>query len=130
MNQNIRPQLLDPCWAAIDPDGKRLWVSAFARRSLSLYGLKKNGGLEWISDFAPIDQGPGGLDITISSDGLYLFRLSAFDKKPPFPPTRPYIDTFRIINQADSADLKLVESLPFPESWSQSSPVGIVAVTR
>jgi 6-phosphogluconolactonase (cycloisomerase 2 family) len=130
MNQNIRPQLLDPCWAALHPDGKRLWFSAFARRSLSLYGLEKNGGLEWVSDLAPLDQGPGGLDITISSDGLYLFRLSAFDKKPPFQPTRPYIDTFRIVNQADSADLKRIESLPFPESWSQSSPMGIVAVTR
>lgn len=130
MNQSIRPQLLDPCWAALHPDGKRLWVSAFARRSLSLYALGKNGVLQWVSDFAPIDQGPGGLDITISSDGLYLFRLSAFDKKPPFPPTRPYIDTFKIIKQADSADLKLIESLPFPESWSQSSPMGIVAVTR
>jgi 6-phosphogluconolactonase (cycloisomerase 2 family) len=130
MNQSIRPELLDPCWAALHPDGKRLWVSAFARRSLSLYALGKNGVLQWVSDFAPIDQGPGGLDIAISSDGLYLFRLSAFDKKPPFPPTRPYIDTFKIINQADSADLKLIESLPFPESWSQSSPMGIVAVTR
>jgi 6-phosphogluconolactonase (cycloisomerase 2 family) len=130
MNQSIRPQLLDPCWAALHPDGKRLWVSAFARRSLSLYALGKNGVLQWVSDFAPIDQGPGGLDIAIRSDGLYLFRLSAFDKKPPFPPTRPYIDTFKIINQADSADLKLIESLPFPESWSQSSPMGIVAVTR
>ncbi len=130
MNQDIRPQLLDPCWAAIHPDGQRLWVSAFARRSLSLYHLERNGVLQWVSDIAPIDQGPGGLDITIRSDGLYLFRLSAFDKKPPFPPTRPYIDTFKIINQPDSADLALIESLPLPEDWSQSSPMGIVAVSR
>ena len=128
LHRNTHKRLKDPCWGAISPDGKTFWISSFATRILSLYSLGPNGSLAWISDTAPINDGPGGLDITTDPNGKYLFRLRAFDTTAPYPITAPFLDVFSSTGTNKNAGLSLIETIPLPQEWNQSAPMGIVSV--
>lgn len=129
IRRNTHKRLKDPCWGAINPNGKSFWISSFATRILSLYSLGPNGSLTWISDTAPINDGPGGLDITTDQNGKYLFRLRAFETTAPFPITAPYLDVFARTGTNKNAGLSLIETIPLPSEWNQSAPMGIVSVS-
>ena len=127
-HRDKRINLVDPCWSTVSPDGKRFWVSSFATRILSLYRLGGRGRLTWISDTAPVTEGPGGLDIAQAPDGRHLYRLRAFDVLPPFSASQVFLDVFVATDTRLNAGLTYLESLALPSDWFDASPMGLVAV--
>lgn len=123
-----RPEQKDPCWAAIHPDGVRVWTSAFATRLLSLYLLGSDGSLKAVSNYS-YSRGPGSVDIAVDSAGSHLFRLEAFRASDGGRDIRPAVDVFSITGQSENAGLALVGSYLLPEDWRSGAPTGIVAVS-
>lgn len=105
----------DPCWAATDPGGFRLWTSNFLPRSLTLYSIGSDGSLARLGGYTPgaSDSGPGALDICVSNDGRFLYRLRAFNSNGSPAPPHPYpvVEVFRITNDTATGDLDLVQSV-------------------
>lgn len=127
--QNIRPSLIDPCWAVSNAQSTWLWTSAFKTRTLSLYQWSTNGGIRLISDFTPELAGPGGLDLAISRNDKTLYWLRVGDVNNAQQRIRPYIESFAvdIMTFKDTAGLSLISKTLLPESWSYASPGGILS---
>ena len=132
MYQETREDLEDPCWAAIHPDGTRVWLSSFETRALSLYSINRDGVMSAVSDYTPVTTGPGATDVAVDARGRYLFRLRGFDVTAPSTPLNPVVDTLRIGSSTKDAGLSLVQTVPLPSSWAttQTTGVEVVAVAR
>jgi 6-phosphogluconolactonase (cycloisomerase 2 family) len=128
MYQDIREDLSDPSRAAIHPNGKRVWVSAFETRALSMYAINKYGVMTALSDYTPVASGPGGADIAVDSGGLFLFRLRGFDVDAPTTPLSPVVDTLRVGSAKTNAGLSLVQTVSLPASWATTPTTGIAVV--
>lgn len=128
IQKSTRRALKDPCWAAVNPQGNRIWVSSFEKRILSLYALGRSGAYRWVSDNVDIADGPGGLDVSASEDGAYVFRLRGFATAAPFDKVQPYVDVFAVNASSSNAGLQLLSSQKLPTDWSQSAPMGIIAI--
>jgi 6-phosphogluconolactonase (cycloisomerase 2 family) len=129
MYQDIRVDLDDPCWAALHPDGTRVWLSSFKTRALSLYSIASDGSLQAGSDYVPVTAGPGATDIAVDAKGEYLFRLRGFDVVPPNAPLSPVIDTLRIRRSTSNAGLSLVHTASLPGAWATTGTTGIAVVS-
>lgn len=123
-----RPEQKDPCWAAIHPDGVRVWTSAFATRLLSLYELSSDGSMRAVSDYS-YSGGPGSVDIAVDDSGSYLFRLKAF--RPPVGThnIQPFVEVFATTGQSENAGLAPIGSYALPKDWASAAPTGIIAVS-
>jgi len=124
----------DPCWAATDPGGFRLWTSNFLPRSLTLYSIAADGALARTGAYEPpeSDSGPGALDIGVSDDGRFLYRLRAFNSNGSPTPPHPYpvVEVFRITDDAANGDLQLIQSAPITiEALRFSSPSGMAVLS-
>lgn len=128
IQKSTRHVLKDPCWAAVNPQGNRIWVSSFEKRILSLYTLGRTGAYRWVSDNVDIAEGPGGLDVSTSGDGAYVFRLRGFATASPFDNVQPYVDVFVANAGLSNAGLQLLSTQKLPTDWSQSAPMGIIAI--
>lgn len=129
--QDVRPDLLDPCWAAAQSGGKYLWTSAFKTRALTLYRWEARGSLSYLGVSIPDVEGPGGLDVTLSDDDRYLFRLRGDNVEDDTIPTRPLVDVFRvsIAGKREGAGLSMLDQTALPESWADAKATGLVAVS-
>ncbi len=128
-HQEIREDLQDPCWAAIHRDQRRLWLSSFKTRALSLYTISDNGAMTAVSDYITHTTGPGSVDITTDKAGAFLFRLRAYPAPTGSGPIQPYVDTLKIQGGSSrNAGLSLTDESALPSSWSSSAPTGILAV--
>lgn len=123
-----RPEQKDPCWAAIHPDGTRVWTSAFATRLLSLYTLRSDGSLRAVSNYTD-SRGPGSVDVAVDDSGSYLFRLRAFRVPNGAHNIRPSIDVFSTTGQSQNGGLALVGNYLLPENWSTTAPTGVAVVS-
>lgn len=124
----------DPCWAATDPAGFRLWTSNFLPRSLTLYSIAADGALTRLGAYEPpaSDSGPGALDIAVSGDGRFLYRLRAFNSNGSPTPPHPYpvVEVFRITEGAANGDLQLIQSVQITiEALRFSSPSGMAVLS-
>lgn len=128
--QDIRPYLQDPCWAVATSNGRYLWLSSFKTRILSLYRWGAMGTLSHLDDAVHDLAGPGGLDLALSADNRYLFRLRVDNVVDDTIPTRPGIDTFvvRLSAPIFNAGLKLIDQTNLPESWAEGKPTGILTL--
>lgn len=122
-----RPEQKDPCWAAIHPDGTRVWTSAFATRLLSLYQLGTDGTLSAVSNYS-YSRGPGSVDITVDETGSYLFRLKAFRVPSGKHNIQPSVEVLAITGQTENAGLSPVGTYKLPKDWANAAPTGIIAV--
>lgn len=128
--QDIRPSLLDPCWAVSNASSTWLWTSAFKTRTISLYRWAANGAIDFISDFSPELSGPGGLDLAMSHNDRTLFWLRVNDVNDDQLNIRPYIESFavNIRQHRGTAGLSLIGKTWLPENWSSSTPGGILSL--
>jgi 6-phosphogluconolactonase (cycloisomerase 2 family) len=126
---NIRKDLADPCWAAIHPNQKRVWLSSFKTRALSLYSINSRGAMKPISDYIPVTTGPRATDIGVDSTGRYLFRLRRLEADTPNAPVSSVVDTLRIRSVATNAGLALVQTTSLPASWATSPATGVEVVS-
>lgn len=122
-----RPEQKDPCWAAIHPDGVRVWTSAFATRLLSLYELGTDGSLSAVSNYS-YRSGPGSVDITVDDTGSYLFRLKAFRAPRGEHNIQPIVEVLATTGQTEDAGLAPVGHYKLPKNWASAAPTGIIAV--
>ncbi len=128
-HQEVREDLQDPCWAAIHRDQRRLWLSSFKTRALSLYTISDSGAMTAVSDYITQTTGPGSVDIATDKAGRFLFRLRAFQAPTGSGPVQPYVDTLKIQDGSSrNAGLALTDESVLPVSWSSSAPTGILAV--
>lgn len=124
----------DPCWATTDIGGFRLWTSNFLPRSLTLYSIAADGALARLGAYEPpsSDNGPGALDIGVSSDGRFLYRLRAFNRDGSPTPPHPYpvVEVFQITSDTATGDLTLIQAVQVPiESLRYASPTGMAVAT-
>ena len=80
----------------------------------------------------PGDNGPGALDIGVSSDGRFLYRLRAFnsDGSPTPPHPYPVVEVFEITDNPSAGDLSLIQSVPVEiESLRYASPSGMAVAS-
>ena len=122
-----RPEQKDPCWAAIHPDGTRVWTSAFATRLLSLYHLGADGTLSAVSNYS-YSRGPGSVDITVDESGSFLFRLKAFRAPGGQHNIQPSVEVLAVTGQTENAGLAPLGSYSLPKDWARAAPTGIIAV--
>ena len=127
--QNIRKELADPCWAATHPTQKRVWLSSFKTRTLSLYSINSRGSLKPISDYTPVTTGPKATDIGVDKGGRYLFRLRRLGADNPEGLPSSVIDTLRIGNSKNNAGLALIQTVSLPTFWSTSPATGVEIVS-
>jgi 6-phosphogluconolactonase (cycloisomerase 2 family) len=128
---------IDPCWAVTSIKGDRLWSSNFMPKSLTLYLVDGNGTLTPSSSYTPLnDTGPGSLDLDVSADGRFLYRLRAFSTIEGEPNPTPIVEVFEIESSTSSTSstpkggVNLIQWLS-PNttiSWTDASPTGM-AVT-
>jgi hypothetical protein len=136
-NLTIQPELdadddIDPCWAVTSIKGDRLWSSNFMPKSLTLYLVDGNGTLTRSSIYTPLnDTGPGSLDLDVSADGRFLYRLRAFSTNNQNPNPVPIVEAFKIESTTANGGVTLIQSLSVNTtiSWTDASPTGM-AVTR
>ena len=126
---NIRKDLADPCWAAIHPNQKRVWLSSFKTRALSLYSINSRGVMKPLSDYIPVTTGPRATDIGVDSTGRYLFRLRRLEADTPNAPMSSVIDTLRIRSATGNAGLALVQTSVLSASWATSPATGVEVVS-
>lgn len=120
--------LVDPCWAAASPDGKRLWSSSFIPRSLTLYAVDASGRLSPRSANTPADSGPGSIDIALDPSGKFLYRLRALSVPVPGGAVVPQLDTFEVTDSDANGGLSLVQTLDLPADLGSASATGVIAV--
>ncbi len=123
-----RPAQKDPCWAAIHPDGIRLWTAAFATRLLSLYTIGADGRLTSVSNYVARG-GPGSVDLAVDQTGDYLFSLRAFRVPSGAQNIRPSVDVFATTGGSSSAGLSLIGNYQLPENWTNAAPTGVAVVS-
>ncbi len=129
LSTDNNPGLIDPCWAAASPDGKRVWASAFIPRSLTLYSVTDSGNLVAKSANVPADSGPGSLDIALDPSGRFLYRLRGLSVPTPgAAPIVPQLDTFKVTDVDTDGGLSLVQTLPLPADLSTASVTGVIAL--
>jgi hypothetical protein len=121
---------IDPCWATASSDGLRLWTSNFKPKSLTLYRVGSDSSLvrEGLYEPALGDIGPGSLDLDVSADGRFLYRLRAFNSNgSPIPPHPfPIVEVFQINPSNANGGLSLIQSVQVPIVALQSaSPTGM-----
>lgn len=123
------PALVDPCWAAVSPDGKQLWASAFIPRSLTLYAIDDSGNLTVKSANVPPDSGPGSLDIALDPSGRFLYRLRGLSVPTPgAAPVVPQLDAYKVTGLDADGGLSLVQTLTLPADLSTASVTGVLAL--
>lgn len=117
----------DPCWLAASPDGRRLWVSAFKPRTLTLYSVDADGELSYEGDYQPEDDNTiGSSDIALDPEGQFLYQLRAFDVESLGQvPIRPELRVFAVAPDADHADLHLVQSVVLPADLDMAGVMGL-----
>lgn len=121
--------LVDPCWAAISPDGKRLWSSSFIPRSLTLYAVDSGGQLHPKSANTAPDSGPGSTDIALDPSGKFLYRLRAFSvPNPGTMPIVPQIDAFQVNDTDADGGLTHMQTLDLPADLAAASVTGVIVV--
>jgi 6-phosphogluconolactonase (cycloisomerase 2 family) len=89
------------CWLVITRDGKEAYVANTASGSISTFGIGADGSLSLQASISVKTQG-GPLDMTITSDGLYLNVLT----------TSGNIEVFRIDATGGLAQTQMVTGLP------------------
>ncbi len=124
---------LDPCWATTSVSGERLWSSNFMPKSLTLYLVGANSTLTKAFTYSPPlnDAGPGSLDLDVSADGQFLYRLRAFTSNgsTALPQPYPIVEAFKIESTTANGGVTLIQSLPLRiDSLRSASPTGM-AVT-
>jgi 6-phosphogluconolactonase (cycloisomerase 2 family) len=120
--------LKDPCWAAITPDGKRLWASSFIPRSLTLYSIDDQGRLTQQSSYIPAD-GPGSTDIALDPAGRFLYQLRAFDVvRGRSGSIVPQIAVLEVTGGAADGGLRPVQSLSLSTDLDRAGVTGILVV--
>lgn len=131
VRQILAPDDIDPCWAVTNVAGDRLWTSNFKPRSLSLYSVNAESELEFLSRWEPTsDTGPGSLDVDVSADGRFLYRLRAFSTIEGEPNPDPIVEVFKIESFDSDGGVNLIQWLSANTtiSWTDASPTGM-AVT-
>jgi hypothetical protein len=133
VSQILAPADIDPCWAVTGVSGERLWTSNFKPRSLSLYSVNAESELAFLSRWEPTpDTGPGSLDVDVSADGRFLYRLRAFnsDGSPTPPHPFPVVEVFRIESSTENGGLTLIQSVPIEiNSLRFASPTGMAVAS-
>jgi 6-phosphogluconolactonase len=122
---------IDPCWAVTNVAGDRLWTSNFKPRSLSLYSVNAESQLEFLTRWEPTSNtGPGSLDVEVSADGRFLYRLRAFSTVEGEPNPTPIVEVFEIKSKPEKDGVRFIQGLSpdTPISWTNASPTGM-AVT-
>lgn len=124
----------DPCWAVASVGGARLWTSNFLPQSLTLYSIAADSQLTRAGAYepGPNPSAPGSLDVDVSSDGRFLYRLRAFnaDGSPTPPHPYPVVEVFQINSNNDNGGLTLIQSAEVRvDSLRFASPTGM-AVSR
>ena len=122
---------IDPCWVVTSIKGDRLWSSNFMPKSLTLYLVDGNGTLTRSSTYTPQnDTGPGSLDLDVSADGRFLYRLRAFSTNNQNPNPTPIVEVFEIESTPEKGGVRFIQGLSpdTPISWTNASPTGM-AVT-
>ena len=119
----------DPCWATTSVNGQRLWTSNFQPKTLTLYRVGSDSSLvrEGLYEPAP-GIGPGSLDLDVSADGRFLYRLRAFNSNgSPTPPHPfPIVEVFQINPSNANGGLSLIQSVEVPTLALQyASPTGM-----
>jgi hypothetical protein len=119
----------DPCWATTSVNGQRLWTSNFQPKTLTLYRVDSDSSLvrEGLYEPAP-GIGPGSLDLDVSADGRFLYRLRAFNIKSQNPSDQPspIVEVFQINPSNANGGLSLIQSVQVPIVALQSaSPTGM-----
>lgn len=112
----------DPCWVVFSKDGNYAWVSGFLTGVLSLYKVDANGTLSLVSSDNTTDIGLFTSDITLSSDGKYLYQ-----SKPR--PDKPIINVLRVSqwlsDNVNNAGLEQVATINLPPN---SAPIGLLVI--
>jgi hypothetical protein len=121
---------MDPCWASTSVSGERLWSSNFMPKSLTLYLVGANSTLTKSSTYSPplSDAGPGSLDLEVSADARFLYRLRAFTSNGSTAPPQPFpiVEAFRIESSTANGGVTLIQSLPLQiDSLRSASPTGM-----
>jgi 6-phosphogluconolactonase (cycloisomerase 2 family) len=133
VSQIFAPEDIDPCWAVTSVAGERLWTSNFKPCSLSLYSVNAESELAFLSRWEPTpDTGPGSLDVDVSADGRFLYRLRAFnsDGSPTPPHPFPVVEVFRIESSTENGGLTLIQSVPIEiNSLRFASPTGMAVAS-
>lgn len=121
----------DPCWLAITSDGRRLFVSSFIPRTLTLYSVSNNGSLRLLSVREPDDdESLGSTDIALDASETYLYQLRAFDVPDGAVARVPKIKVFRLTGRNRNGGLELVQSVDMAEDLKDSGVMGLVIVDR
>jgi hypothetical protein len=100
-------------------------------KSLTLYLVDGNGTLTRSSTYTPQnDTGPGSLDLDVSADGRFLYRLRAFSTNNQNPNPTPIVEVFEIESTPEKGGVRFIQGLSpdTPISWTNASPTGM-AVT-
>jgi len=102
-------------------------------KSLTLYLVGENSTLTKSFTYSPplSDVGPGSLDLDVSSDARFLYRLRAFksDGSTELPQPFPIVEVFKIENSTANGGVTLIQSLTLQiDSLRYASPTGM-AVT-
>jgi hypothetical protein len=121
---------MDPCWAVTSVSGERLWSSNFMPKSLTLYLVGANSTLTKSSTYTPPlnDTGPGSLDVDVSADARFLYRLRAFTSNgsTTTPQPFPIVEAFRIESSAANGGVTLIQSVEVPiVALQYASPTGM-----
>ena len=93
------------CWNAITPNGKWVYVDNAATFTVAGFSVAKNGSLAPIGGtiVSTLPEGVNNLDITISSNGKYLFNLLSGSGE---------IGVYSINNDGTLTQLGVIEGLP------------------
>jgi hypothetical protein len=102
-------------------------------KSLTLYLVGANSTLTQTSTYSPplSDAGPGSLDLDVSADAQFLYRLRAFTSNgsTALPQPFPIVEVFKIESTTANGGVTLIQSLPVViDSLRYASPTGM-AVT-
>lgn len=130
VSQILAPDDIDPCWTVASVDGLRLWTSNFKPQSLTLYDISADSSLTKKGAYAPAPDptAPGALDVDVSSDGRFLYRLRAFnaDGSPTPPHPFPIVEVFQIQSGNANGGLSLIQSVEVQvNSLRDASPTGM-----
>jgi 6-phosphogluconolactonase (cycloisomerase 2 family) len=120
----------DPCWATTSVNGQRLWTSNFQPKSLTLYRVGSDSSLVREGNYEPAtgDAGPGSLDLDVSADGRFLYRLRAFNSNgSPTPPHPfPIVEVFQINTANANGGVSLIQSVEVQvDALRFASPTGM-----
>jgi hypothetical protein len=99
-------------------------------KSLTLYLVGANSTLTKSSTYTPplSDTGPGSLDVDVSADARFLYRLRAFTSNgsTTTPQPFPIVEAFRIESSTANGGVTLIQSVEVPiVALQYASPTGM-----